>query len=78
MQEIEVKAGMNYGKITKAYQNAESTWLAPLDYFYLVFACFWGKIIFDNFPTFENFIGLFLISFSGIIIAVRERINRFK
>ena len=24
MQEIEVKAGMNYGKITQAYQNAEN------------------------------------------------------
>lgn len=31
MQEIEVKAGMNYGKITKAYQNAENQALQETD-----------------------------------------------
>ena len=61
--------------LSKAYQNAESSWLAPLDYSYLFFACIWSKIIFDVWPSSLNLIGIILIAFSGILTAYRERIR---
>ena len=61
--------------LSKAYQNAESSWLAPLDYSYLLFACIWGKIIFDTWPNLMNLIGILLITFGGILIAYRERVK---
>jgi drug/metabolite transporter (DMT)-like permease len=62
--------------LAKAYQSAESTFLAPLDYSYLIFATLWSKIIFDIWPSSMNFIGLFLIAFSGILIAWREKVKQ--
>ena len=59
--------------LAKAYQTAESSWLAPMDYSYLVFAAIWGKIFFGVWPTLLNLIGMFFIAFSGILIAFRER-----
>ena len=59
--------------LAKAYQTAESSWLAPMDYSYLVFAAIWGKIFFGVWPTFLNLIGMFFIAFSGILIALREQ-----
>ena len=61
--------------LSKAYQNAESSWLAPLDYSYLLFACIWGKIIFDTWPNLMNLIGILLITFGGVLIAYRERVK---
>jgi len=61
--------------LSKAYQNAESSWLAPLDYLYLLFACFWGKLIFDVWPSMLNLLGIALIAFAGILIAYREKLK---
>ena len=61
--------------LAKAYQNADSSWLAPLDYFYLVFACFWSKVVFDVWPENYDIVGVFLITISGLIIAYREKAN---
>ena len=61
--------------LAKAYQNAESSWLAPLDYFYLVFACLWSKLVFDVWPENIEFAGIFLIVTSGLIITYREKVN---
>jgi len=62
--------------LAKAYQSAESSFLAPLDYSYLIFATLWSKIIFDIWPSSLNFLGLFLIAFSGILIAWREKVKQ--
>ncbi len=62
--------------LAKAYQNAESSWLAPLDYSYLLMACIWGKIIFDTWPNSINLIGILLISFGGVLIAYREHVKK--
>ena len=61
--------------LAKAYQTAESSWLAPMDYSYLVFATIWGKIFFGVWPSYSNTFGMFLIAFSGILIAYREKIK---
>ena len=62
--------------LSKAYQNAESSWLAPIDYSYLLFACIWGKIIFNTWPNNINLLGIFLIALGGIVIAYREKIRK--
>jgi drug/metabolite transporter (DMT)-like permease len=59
--------------LAKAYQTAESSWLAPIDYSYLIFAAIWGKLLFDVWPTYLNIIGISFIAVSGILIAWRER-----
>ena len=61
--------------LAKAYQNAESSWLAPLDYFYLIFACLWSKIIFDIWPKTTDLVGILFITCSGLIIIYREKIK---
>lgn len=59
--------------LTKAYQSAESSWLAPFDYTYLVFATFWGFILFNQFPDSLSLLGMGMIAGSGTYVAWRER-----
>jgi len=60
--------------ISRAYQTADASWLAPLDFSYLIFAAFWSQVIFDQWPTRSAIIGMILIGTAGIITAWRERI----
>ena len=63
--------------LTMAYQNAESSWLAPIDYCYLIFATFWGLMFFGDFPNVSMLTGMVLIAAAGAITALRERrLNR--
>lgn len=59
--------------IVKAYQSAELSWLAPIDYTYLIFATLWGFILFADLPTISTILGMALIALAGITIAFRER-----
>ena len=59
--------------LTRAYQTADSSWLAPLDFSYLLFAAIWGKVIFDSWPTANSWLGMLLITIAGMITAWRER-----
>lgn len=59
--------------LTMAYQNAESSWLAPFDYCYLVFATLWGLALFGDFPNISMLAGMALIAGSGAFTAWRER-----
>ena len=58
--------------LTRAYQTADSSWLAPLDFSYLLFAAIWGKVIFDSWPTANGWFGMILITSAGMITAWRE------
>jgi len=58
--------------LTRAYQTADSSWLAPLDFSYLLFAALWGKVIFDSWPTAYGWTGMLLIAGAGMITAWRE------
>ena len=59
--------------LARAYQTADSSWLAPIDFSYLVFAAFWGRLIFGAWPTPKALLGMSLIAIAGILIAWREQ-----
>lgn len=59
--------------LTTAYQSAESSWLAPFDYSYLVFVTLWGLAFFAEFPDPLTLLGMALIAAAGALTAWRER-----
>jgi len=59
--------------LAKAYQNAESSWLAPFDYSYLIFSTVWGAVIWNYFPDALALLGMAMIAASGCYVAWRER-----
>ena len=59
--------------LSRAYQTADSSWLAPVDFSYLLFATIWGKVLFDTIPTPMAMLGMVMIAGAGIITAIRER-----
>ena len=62
--------------LSRAYQTADSSWLAPLDFVYLLFAAMWGRVLFDDWPTPLAAFGMALIAAAGIVTAVREQQRR--
>jgi len=59
--------------LSRAYQTADSSWLAPLDFLYLLFAAFWGQILFDHWPDQQMVTGMLLIAGAGMLTAWREQ-----
>jgi hypothetical protein len=37
--------------ISRPYQTADASWLAPMDYSYLIFAAIWSRFIFYRWPS---------------------------
>ena len=62
--------------LTKAYQSAEVSWLAPIDYSYLIFATIAGLVFFGDFPGPFQIMGMVLIAAAGIFTAWRERVRK--
>ena len=61
--------------LSRAYQTADASLLAPLDFSYLLFAAIWSRLIFDQWPTRQAIVGMILIGTAGIITAWRERVG---
>ena len=58
--------------LSRAYQTADASWLAPMEFSYLLFAIFWGKALFDTWPTSNAIAGMMLIGVAGVLTAWRE------
>ncbi len=58
--------------MTRAYQTADVSLLAPLDFAYLIFAAIWGRVIFDQWPDSNTVVGMVLIVIAGVTVAFRE------
>lgn len=61
--------------MTRAYQTADSSLLAPLDFSYLIFAALWGKVLFEKWPEMSTLTGMLLIICAGVTIAWREKLT---
>lgn len=57
--------------LARAYQSAESSWLAPYDYSYLVFAALWGFVLWGTVPDIVTVAGMMIIAAAGIFVATR-------
>lgn len=59
--------------LSRAYQTADASWLAPIDFSYLAFTVVWGYLLFAKWPDANEWIGMTLIATAGIVTVVRER-----
>ena len=59
--------------LSRAYQTADSSWLAPLDFIYLLFVAMWGWVLFESWPSPVAWLGMAMIAASGIVTAIREQ-----
>lgn len=55
----------------KAYQIAPSALIGTFDYIYLIFACLWGYLIFDEVPGVHTWGGMLLILVAGLLVIRR-------
>ena len=58
--------------LTQSYRLAEASLVTPIKYLSLVFAIFFGFLIWSEFPKILTFVGATLVSLSSLIIFVRE------
>ena len=57
----------------RAYQLAESSFVAPFEYTYLIFAILIDYTVWQYIPNTQGIIGVTMIISAGVIIALRER-----
>ncbi len=62
--------------LSRAYQTADASWLAPIDCTYLAFTVLWGYLLFLKWPDANEWIGMTLIATAGIVTVLRERRTR--
>lgn len=66
-----------YTLVSRAYQIASASVIAPFDYSYLPLAALFGYLVWGEVPHFTTFVGMVLIVSSGMYTAYRElRIER--
>jgi drug/metabolite transporter (DMT)-like permease len=66
-----------YTLVSRAYQIASASIIAPFDYSYLPLAAFLGYLMWGEIPPYTTFVGMVLIVASGMYTGYRElRVNR--
>lgn len=58
--------------LIRAYMVAEASAIAPFSYVGLIFANFWGMLVFSEFPDGFTYLGALLIAVAGIYVWYRE------
>ncbi len=61
--------------IIYAYQKIEASFLSIYEYFFLIFAAFWGWLLWSQTLDFLKWLGIFLIIIAGIIISKNKQKN---
>ncbi|MCP5087990.1 MAG: DMT family transporter [Rhodobacteraceae bacterium] len=61
------------GCLTRAYQIGETSYVAPFEYSFLIFAGFWAWVIWGDTLDVWAFLGIGAIVVSGSVIALRTR-----
>lgn len=59
--------------LIRGYQIAEPTYVGVFEYSFLIFAGFWGWLLWREIPDSIAFIGIFAIIAAGIVITLRSR-----
>ncbi|MEM6385402.1 MAG: DMT family transporter [Pseudomonadota bacterium] len=62
--------------ISEAYRRSEPAFIAPFEYIALPLSVLWGILVFDEWPDFWAFVGIFLILASGMVLIWREAVAR--
>lgn len=57
--------------LIRGYQVAEPTYIAVFEYSFLIFAGFWGWVLWQEIPDALGFAGIFAIVCAGVIITIR-------
>ena len=70
---IAVGASVALSLMTKAYQLAETSYLAIYEYAYLISVGLFGWIFWGIIPGIMSIIGIILIVFSGILIVIAQQ-----
>lgn len=60
--------------LTIAFARAEASALAPLSYISLLFAGFWGAVVFDHYPDAATYLGALVIVGAGLYVWRRETV----
>lgn len=61
--------------LVRAFSLAPAALVAPFDYSYIVYATVLGYVVFGDFPASGTWVGLALLTASGLYIIHRERVN---
>jgi len=72
---IGVVGGLAQFCLVRAFSLAPAALVAPFDYSYLLYATVLGYVVFGDFPAPATWIGLALLTASGLYVIHRERIN---
>ncbi|WP_455873172.1 DMT family transporter [Rhizobium yanglingense] len=68
-------SGYAHMLIVRAFRLAPLSLLAPFQYFEIISATVLGYALFNDFPNFSKWIGIFIIVASGLFIIWRERLQ---
>ncbi len=58
--------------LTMAYQQVDASFLAIYEYGFLIFAAFWGWVLWSTVLSLTKIVGIILIMIAGIIIIIRS------
>jgi drug/metabolite transporter (DMT)-like permease len=56
-----------------AYRLAETNFVAPFEYSAMIWAVFYGIVLFGDFPDFYNWVGAGIVVVAGILMILRDR-----
>ncbi|MBW8791086.1 MAG: DMT family transporter [Rhizobium leguminosarum] len=68
-------SGYAHMLVVRAFRLAPLSLLAPFQYFEIISATVLGYALFNDFPSFSKWIGIFIIVASGLFIIWRERLQ---